>query len=569
MQKNHIPKLKICALFFLFFVTSAYASNQKNNSQTISNCLSQVDTTSCLLRIAEQRANTIKDTDKKAEAITSIIWAYADTKKENPELFKSAWNLYNQSQNKISASNQLGLYTSLVAYLASVDKKNADKALPDLYGLYKKIRASKKNDDQIAAVTWACDLFGSDDAVWKITKIIFISECTNQSISHLNTSNDIELFQKTTIKFQKNVAWSDKENAIETFSSIWNLNQELLKLAGSNDGKKIRNEIYSFSAVLKLMQADSIVRFVNYSAAKNEIDEANIYIGKIDTSSYDGLDMAISSKMHYVKFLSDWGRISDALKAISEIEGTVEASIVKRRISSPDEISYLTKYAHLKYIDKNFDLADKLRIEKNQTLRQADVLYTTYKVYSSAKTKNINDPDRPELNLLIEAAEARHPLAMYELGLINSNGMNGAPINKAAAFYWYSQSALDGFAGAQNNLGDLYERGEGVAQSYSEAIYWYTQAAMQGEPTAYLSLGEIFYKGLGANKNFQRAAFWLSLAYQNLQDGTNKKLAQNLLNATISEMSKKEINFLYWQVTMFKPLRQTEYTLGDTPKKFD
>jgi len=168
-------------------------------------------------------------------------------------------------------------------------------------------------------------------------------------------------------------------------------------------------------------------------------------------------------------------------------------------------------------------LADKLKIEKNQTLRQADVLYTAYGIYSSSKPKDINNPDEPELNLLIAAADAGHPLAMYQLGLINSAGLNGVPVNKEAAWYWYSQSALEGFAGAQNNLGDLYEQGEGVKQSYPEAAYWYTQAAMQGEPTAYLSLGEIFYKGLGVNKNNLRAAFWLTLAYENLPDGTNKK----------------------------------------------
>lgn len=570
MLKNCINKLKICTfLFFLCFISSSYASNQKNNSLTISSCLAQGDPTTCLLRIAEQRANTIKNVDKKAEAIASIIWAYADTKKENPELFKSAWNLYNQSQNKISPMNQLGLYTSLVAYLASVDKKNVNKAVPDLYDLYTKIRASKKNDDQITAVTWACQLFEADDEVWKIVKIIFISECTKQNISQLATTSDIEVFQNAIINFQNNVGWSNKENAEEIFSRIWNFNLELLKMAGGKEGKKIRNEIYSFSALLKIMQADSIVRFVNYSAAKNEIDEANIFIGKIDTSSYDGFDEAMSAKIEYIKFLSGWGRISTALKVISEIEGTVEAGIAKRVISSPDEISYLTMYAHLKYVDKNFNLADKLRIEKNQNLRQADVLYTAYKLYSSSKAKNINDPDRPELNLLIGAAEAGHPLAMYQLGLINSNGLDGAPINKGAAFYWYSKSALDGFAGAQNNLGDLYERGEGTSISYPEATYWYTQAAMQGEPTAYLSLGNIFFKGLGVNKNYQRAAFWLTLAYQNLPEGTNKKTAQNLLNAALSEISKKDISFIYWQVSMFKPLKQTEYTLGDTSQKSD
>jgi TPR repeat protein len=130
--------------------------------------------------------------------------------------------------------------------------------------------------------------------------------------------------------------------------------------------------------------------------------------------------------------------------------------------------------------------------------------------------------------------------------------------------YWYSQAALAGFAGAQNNLGDLYERGEGVTQSFPEAIYWYTQSAMQGEPTAYLSLGEMFYKRLGVNANHHRAAFWLTLATQNLSEGNNRKSAQNLLNIILNKLSDEEKNSIFWRATTFKPLKQTEYTLGDS-----
>ena len=154
---------------------------------------------------------------------------------------------------------------------------------------------------------------------------------------------------------------------------------------------------------------------------------------------------------------------------------------------------------------------------------------------------------------------------MYQLGLINSAGLNGAKINKKAAFYWYSKAALDGFAGAQNNLGDLYERGEGVTQSFPEAIYWYTQSAMQGEPTSYLSLGEMFYKGLGVNANNNRAAFWLTLASQNLPNGNNKKSADTLLDIILKKLNDEEKNSIFWRAATFKPLKQTEYTLGDSP----
>lgn len=562
-----IPK----ALIFIVLVgfsSFTWATNQQNIA-TISNCLSQGDPTSCLLIIAQQRANTIKNPDKKAEAIASVIWAYADSRKENPELFKSAWSFYNESQAKISASNKLDLYTSLIVYLAYVDKKSAERSLPDLYSLYKKIRASKKYEDQYAAVSWSCSLFDIDDDTWKILKTLFISECTNQNIAQLEPGSDPEFLMHAILKLQKNVGWSNKKYVDENFPLVWNYNQEIIKLAETKDGKLLRNELYAFLALLKIMQADSIVRFENYSAAKTTIDSANIFMGKIDSSSNDGLDKAISVKTQYIKYLYQWGRVGAAIKTIAEIQGTVEGSISKRPTSTPEEVSYIASYAHLKYLEKNLDIADKLRLEKSQSLRQADVLYTASRMYSSSKQKDINNPDNPELNLLITSAEAGHPLAMYHLGLTYSAGLNGVPIDKETAFYWYSQSALDGFAGAQNNLGSLYEKGEGVKQSYPEAAYWYTQAAMQGEPTAYLSLGEIFYKGLGVNKNNLRAAFWLTLAYRNLPNGTNKRTADSLLKSILNDLTNKEIESIYWRASMFKPLKQTENTLGDTLQKYD
>jgi hypothetical protein len=565
MKNCHPKKLNIWAFFLLVSFSSIAFANQQKPTSTISNCLSQGDPTTCLLKISQQRANTIKNPDKKADAIASIIWAYADTKKENPELFKAGWDLYTKYHEKISASNKLNLYTSLVIYLASTDEKSGQKALPDLYNLYKKVRSSKKYEDQVSAVTWSCDIFNVDEKAWKLLKAIYINECTNINISELNPTDDIEIFLLEILKLQKNIGWSNKNYVEEKFPAIWKYNLGLLELANSRNDLELKNSLYSVSAMLKVIQADSIVRFNNYSEAKTAIEDAYVFFGKIDTSSSDGLNHSISARMQHIKYLSEWGRINAALKAISEIEGTVQASILKRTIGSAEEVSYLNHYAHLKYLDRNLDISEKLKIEKSQALRQADVLYTAYKIYDSSKSKSASDPEQPELELLIAAAEARHPLAMYQLGLINSAGLNRTKINKQAAFYWFSQSALAGFAGAQNNLGVLYERGEGVRQSFPEAIYWYTQSAMQGEPTAYLSLGEMFHKGFGVNENPLRAAFWLTLAFQNLPDGNNKKYAENLLNVILKKLSDQEKNSIYWSAIMFKPLKQTEYMLGDSP----
>ena len=61
----------------------------------------------------------------------------------------------------------------------------------------------------------------------------------------------------------------------------------------------------------------------------------------------------------------------------------------------------------------------------------------------------------------------------------------------AEAFRLYQASADLGFAGAQNNVGDHYERGHVIPQSDVGAVYWYTRAAERGEPTAYLGLASV------------------------------------------------------------------------------
>ena len=49
---------------------------------------------------------------------------------------------------------------------------------------------------------------------------------------------------------------------------------------------------------------------------------------------------------------------------------------------------------------------------------------------------------------------------------------------------WYRKAAEQGDAKAQNNLGVVYDRGEGVPQDDAEAVKWYRKAAEQGMPGA-------------------------------------------------------------------------------------
>jgi len=49
-----------------------------------------------------------------------------------------------------------------------------------------------------------------------------------------------------------------------------------------------------------------------------------------------------------------------------------------------------------------------------------------------------------------------------------------------AAAAWFRKAAEQGDAGAQFNLGNMYDQGKGVAQDYAQAVEWYRKAAKQG-----------------------------------------------------------------------------------------
>lgn len=70
----------------------------------------------------------------------------------------------------------------------------------------------------------------------------------------------------------------------------------------------------------------------------------------------------------------------------------------------------------------------------------------------------------------------------------------------------YTLSADQGYARAQNNLGNLYYDGEGVKKDYKEAARFYKLSADQGNPEAQNNLGVLYQVGQGVRQNYSEAA---------------------------------------------------------------
>ena len=92
------------------------------------------------------------------------------------------------------------------------------------------------------------------------------------------------------------------------------------------------------------------------------------------------------------------------------------------------------------------------------------------------------------LRLLRPLAEQGLAAAQYSVGIMYDRG-DGVPQSYVQAAKWYRLAAEQGLAEAQFNLGNMYRKGEGVPQDYAGAVKWYRQAAELGLAMAQQNLG--------------------------------------------------------------------------------
>ena len=70
------------------------------------------------------------------------------------------------------------------------------------------------------------------------------------------------------------------------------------------------------------------------------------------------------------------------------------------------------------------------------------------------------------------------------------------------AFKLWLPMAEQGYAGAQFNLGVMYENGDGIKQDDFEAVKWYRKAAEQGYAGAQFNLGVMYANGKPIQHNY-------------------------------------------------------------------
>ena len=180
---------------------------------------------------------------------------------------------------------------------------------------------------------------------------------------------------------------------------------------------------------------------------------------------------------------------------------------------APEEQYRLASFYHEGYgLEQNDSLAFYWAKESAMQDYPAGLYFIAY-AYETGK--GVAQDTEKAISLYKRALEEALPLAeqgdataQFVMGKLYDYGNGGIEINQQSAVRWYRKSAMQGYAGAQFNLGNCYQLGEGVKEDKTQAVYWYSKAADQGDPEAQYMLGLCYASGEGVKKNTHKAIKW-------------------------------------------------------------
>jgi hypothetical protein len=114
--------------------------------------------------------------------------------------------------------------------------------------------------------------------------------------------------------------------------------------------------------------------------------------------------------------------------------------------------------------------------------------------------------------LIMRLAERGSAGAQVLLGGMYLRGEGGVARDDRRAAEWLEKAALQGNAYAEMQLGDLYEKGQGVPKNVALAADWRQEAANRGTVRAQRLLGKMYLDGNGVAKDNGKAEYWLNRA---------------------------------------------------------
>ena len=187
------------------------------------------------------------------------------------------------------------------------------------------------------------------------------------------------------------------------------------------------------------------------------------------------------------------------------------------------------------------------------------------------KGEGVNKNIETAIELFLGAARQNNPMAEFNLGVMFEEGKvfpriikrlnigtpylqvkisqmlnitcSNVPLGKGvqrdlnAARDLWTLRLEQGHAGAQYNLGVMYDQGTGVKQDLKQAFLWYKRAAKKGYGLAQFSLGVMYLYGDGVEKDLVNSYLWFSLAEMNRVENTSSALIK-----VKEQMTSKDFN---------------------------
>jgi len=156
----------------------------------------------------------------------------------------------------------------------------------------------------------------------------------------------------------------------------------------------------------------------------------------------------------------------------------------------------------------------------------------------------------PETTQVIELAEAGNPHAQRILGWAYYSGDRGLTSDFKKAAHWFSRAAEQGEAGAQFDLGKLYDLGQGVERNMERAHELWLQSAQGGYSAAQNVLGQV----VGIDKAEGREWFKKSALQGNFD-------SQNLLGM-YHQYNTEDLTEAYKWFNLTKMYGQYDHSVG-------
>ena len=111
------------------------------------------------------------------------------------------------------------------------------------------------------------------------------------------------------------------------------------------------------------------------------------------------------------------------------------------------------------------------------------------------------------LEMLLPIAQNGDSVAQEILGFMYARG-DGIPADETAAYQWFALAADAGRTEAQFQLGRIHRDGAGVPRDGKTALYWFGRAAQRGSVDAMNAAGEIYLGRYDVGTDYAAALEW-------------------------------------------------------------